>query len=519
MTTHALEGDINAAVRMDGPISKGPLPRWQKKALESSGQGGSFLSTSALMASSFNASAALSNISSSKTPSKTPRRTPGKSNHSLKRTPKTSPNGSNGSQGDRFIPNRHNMQFDVANYLLTHDNLENAGSVAEADYKAVVDEQLNTDFSNFRIMSYSNKAPPPPEGHAGNRILYSSSKAPVSSKKYTRSIPKAPERILDAPDIQDDFYLNLVDWSATNSVAVALSSQLYLWNATSGNVSQLAELEEGTVCAVSWSEDGTYLALGTSENEVHLWDVARSKRLRVLTGHSRRVGSLSWNGPLLSSGARSGYVHHHDVRVSQHHVGTLKAHQQEVCGLKWSPDGRFLATGGNDNILNIWPSALSHDTVQPMHVFNHHQSAVKALAWCPWRPSVLASGGGTADRCIRFWNCNLGAHLSSTDTNSQVSSLLWSEEYHELISGHGFAQNQLIIWKYPSMTKVAELTGHTGRVLNMCMSPDGTTVLSAGSDETLRLWNCFALDPSRKKQKQLSQVPSGTSGVLRQSIR
>ena len=45
---------------------------------------------------------------------------------------------------------------------------------------------------------------------------------------------------------------------------------------------------------------------------------------------------------------------------------------------------------------------------------------VKAIAWCPWQQSLLASGGGTADRQIRLWNVNTGACLQSTETNSQV---------------------------------------------------------------------------------------------------
>ena len=51
----------------------------------------------------------------------------------------------------------------------------------------------------------------------------------------------------------------------------------------------------------------------------------------------------------------SGTVHLHDVRVAQHHVGTLTGHTQEVCGMQWSPDnGRLLATGGNDNQVSIF---------------------------------------------------------------------------------------------------------------------------------------------------------------------
>ncbi|CAN8004577.1 unnamed protein product, partial [Ixodes hexagonus] len=251
--------------------------------------------------------------------------------------------------------------------------------------------------------------------------------------------------------------------------------------------------------------------------QVQLWDVARQKRLRTLMGHSSRVCSLSWNAHTLSSGSRSGHVHHHDVRVVEHHVGTLAAHQQEVCGLRWSPDGRYLASGGNDNLVHIWPETMSHGGVSPLHTCTEHQAAVKALAWCPWQSSLLATGGGTADRCIRFWNCNLGSQINFIDTNSQVSSLLWSEEHKEIMSGHGFAKHELIIWKYPSMSKVTELTGHTARILNTSLSPDGTMVASAGADETLRIWHCFSKDPAKKKQEKL-QARSMTS-VFRQSIR
>ena len=69
--------------------------------------------------------------------------------------------------------------------------------------------------------------------------------------------------------------------------------------------------------------------------------------------------------------------------------------------------------------------------------YRHHQAAVKALAWCPWQPNVLASGGGTADRCIRLWNGSNGTLLNTIDTKSQVCSLLWASQYKELVSAHG----------------------------------------------------------------------------------
>jgi cell division cycle protein 20 (cofactor of APC complex) len=169
------------------------------------------------------------------------------------------------------------------------------------------------------------------------------------------------------------------------------------------------------------------------------------------------------------------------------------AHTQEVCGLKWSVNGQQLASGGNDNILNIWDASQT----TPRHQILHHTAAVKALAWCPHQANLLASGGGTADRKICFWNGTTGALLQEVDTNSQVCSLVWSKHEKEILSSHGFTQNQLTLWKYPSMVKVADLTGHQSRVLHMAVSPDGNTVVSGAADETLRFWKVFGSEGSK----------------------
>jgi cell division cycle protein 20 (cofactor of APC complex) len=79
------------------------------------------------------------------------------------------------------------------------------------------------------------------------------------------------------------------------------------------------------------------------------------------------------------SGSRSGAIHHHDVRVADYHVGTLACHTQEVCGLKWSRDGKYLASGGNDNLLLIWDTNVSSsgDMNSPLFTLTDHQAAVK----------------------------------------------------------------------------------------------------------------------------------------------
>ena len=61
----------------------------------------------------------------------------------------------------------------------------------------------------------------------------------LNPSKQARKIGKLPFKVLDAPQLQDDFYLNLVDWSAMNVLAVGLGSTVYIWSAYTSKVSKL----------------------------------------------------------------------------------------------------------------------------------------------------------------------------------------------------------------------------------------------------------------------------------------
>ncbi|KAL6322985.1 hypothetical protein AAG906_023602 [Vitis piasezkii] len=401
------------------------------------------------------------------------------------------------SQLDRFIPNRSAMDFDYAHYMLTEGRKgkENpaASSPSKEAYRKQMAETLN--INRTRILAFKNKPPTPVE--LIPQEFYSAS-IPQQSKasKPRRHIPQTSERTLDAPDLVDDYYLNLLDWGSSNVLAIALGGTVYLWDASDGSTSELVTLEDesGPVTSVSWAPDGRHIAIGLNNSDVQLWDSTANRLLRTLKGgHASRVGSLAWNNHVLTTGGMDGKIINNDVRVRSHIVETYRGHRQEVCGLKWSASGQQLASGGNDNLLYVWDrsSASSNSPTQWLHRMEDHTAAVKALAWCPFQGNLLASGGGGGDRCIKFWNTHTGACLNSVDTGSQVCALLWNKNERELLSSHGFTQNQLTLWKYPSMVKMAELTGHTSRVLFMAQSPDGCTVASAAGDETLRFWNVF----------------------------
>ena len=80
--------------------------------------------------------------------------------------------------------------------------------------------------------------------------------------------------------------------------------------------------------------------------------------------------------------------------------------------------------------LLVW----NHSSLSPVQQYTEHLAAVKAIAWSPHQHGLLASGGGTADRCIRFWNTLTGQPLQCIDTGSQVCNLAWSKHANELVS-------------------------------------------------------------------------------------
>ncbi|OMJ70770.1 hypothetical protein SteCoe_31191 [Stentor coeruleus] len=314
-------------------------------------------------------------------------------------------------------------------------------------------------------------------------------------QQVNRSFPTQAEKILDAPDIVDDYYLNLISWSDKNILAVALRNRLYLWNGNTNYVDILSEYRNDIITSVSWMQGGRCLAIGDSAHNIKLIDVEKNSEIRTIQAHSDRVSSLAWNGYVLSSGSRDSLIINHDLRIQNYFV-KYTSHNQEICGLKWNTENNYLASGANDNKICIWDLS----STMPIYEFKEHKAAVKALAWCPWKRNLLASGGGSIDKMIKMWDCTLGNCVSSVDTGSQVSALEWNRYDKEILSAHGYTQNQLTLWKADEMTKIMDFNGHTARILNMSANPDGTQVVTAGADETLRFWNIFnSMDkPSEK---------------------
>jgi WD40 repeat protein len=331
---------------------------------------------------------------------------------------------------------------------------------------------------------------------------------------FKRKINLTPERILDAPNLVDDYYLNLLEWGKSNILAVALGPEIYLWNGESSETSLLMSIvkdnnsiinNNNIITSLSWMNNGICLGVGLPNGHIELWDVIKGSKIREMEAHSGRISCLSWNSYIISSGSKDKLIKSFDVRISDGEISNIHQHKQEVCSLKYSPEGDLLSSGGNDNVAYIWDVRKLNNklinisnlidannnecyTNKPLLVNNYHSAAVKAMAWCPWQRHIIATGGGTKDKTIKVLNCDTNKIIKNVETGSQVCSLLWNKKERELISSHGFNKNQITIWNYKKMKKVCELKGHMSRVLYLTMSPDENFICSGSGDETLRFW-------------------------------
>ena len=81
--------------------------------------------------------------------------------------------------------------------------------------------------------------------------------------------------------------------------------------------------------------------------------------------------------------------------------------------------------------------------------------------------------------------------VAERQTDSQVCSLVFSKHTNDLMTAHGFPNNEINIWRVNGLKKVGSLLGHTERVLYLHLSSCGSDLISCAGDESLRFWKLF----------------------------
>lgn len=164
----------------------------------------------------------------------------------------------------------------------------------------------------------------------------------------------------------------------------------------------------------------------------------------------------------------------------------------------FSPDGRWVATGGHDNVVRL----LDAGTGKVARTLAGHTDRVNGLAFSP-DGRLLASAG--ADRTIRLWNPETGAAVRSLAGHTdKVRHVAFSPDGRTLASTS--EDRSVRLWDPATGRPGQVLAGHTAASWALAWSPSGDRLASGGSDHTIRLWNPATGAPAGVLQGHTDEV-------------
>ena len=261
------------------------------------------------------------------------------------------------------------------------------------------------------------------------------------------------------------------------------------------------------VRSVAFTPDGTTLAAagGNTDNvAVQLWDVASGQIVSILGEHHDIVWDVAFSpdGRLLASVSSDGTAQVYDWRTGD--VEKILNFPRQVVSVSFSPDGQTMAVGGVDTSPNasVWIYAVgSWSQLFKLPEFIN----ITAMAYSP--KSAVIIGGGTS-RNVQVWRTDTGASVFTLSHAHQVSKAVISPDGSTVATGScatetngNCTEGAVWLWDLPTGKLLRKLGGFSTMVDNLTYLADGTALIVASRDGTLRVYNT-------------SNIVSGYSPVL-----
>lgn len=152
--------------------------------------------------------------------------------------------------------------------------------------------------------------------------------------------------------------------------------------------------------------------------------------------------------------------------------------------MAFSPNGRLVVTGSDDNSLKLWDSA----TGKPLPDLHGHTDKVRSVAFTPEGRYLLS---GSDDRTIRLWDGQTGTAIKVlARQDATVDHLSITPNGSKVLTGAGDGQKINKVFAIPSGERLASFSGHQNIVLATAISPDGTIAATGGgNNQEIYLWD------------------------------
>ncbi|MDM9384963.1 serine/threonine-protein kinase [Chlorogloeopsis sp. ULAP01] len=247
------------------------------------------------------------------------------------------------------------------------------------------------------------------------------------------------------------------------------------------------------VKSVAFSPDGKILATAGDDKKIKLWNLNTREQIFTLTGHTNSVKSVafSFDGTILASGSWDKTVKLWNVKTGEE-ICTLVGHQLQVSAVAFSPQSQLLASASYDRTIRLWDiSSFNSPRLDkekfkncPLYSLSSHTWAVLTLSFSP-DGKILATGSD--DNTIKFWDINTGQVIRTLQDHSwSVLAITFSANGETLISGS--RDNTIKIWRVSTGEEIATLTGHEDSVSAVAVSPVAQLIVSGSRDKTIKLW-------------------------------